>query len=188
MAKWRCTCGEHGTRIPPVTCEGSVSVPRQLWGQCHQSPLPSVGCVPISHLHRSQINPLLLCSLPAIAAKGKEMSLIWKLCFLILAVSELTWNIRVPRAARSTSPPAHTEINQMCSQRESPRIMWRMAASVSSLQAENVAHCRGLAMVSHKKTASRYAGSLFLWGSCALLASSGNPSWRWEVLDLQSVG
>lgn len=124
---------------------------------------------------------------PAIAAKGKEMSLIWVLCFLILAVNELTWNIRVPRAARSTSPPAHTEINQMCSQRESPRIMWRMSASISSLQAKNLAHCRGLAMIFHKKTTSGNAGSLFLWGSCALLVSSGSPSWRWEVLDLQSL-
>lgn len=49
------------------------------------------------------------------------MSLIWKLCFLILAVNELTWNIRVPRAARSGSLPAHTKINQMHNRRGKPK-------------------------------------------------------------------
>ena len=49
------------------------------------------------------------------------MSLIWKLCFLILAVNELNWNIRVPRAARSSSLPAHAKINQMHGQRGKPK-------------------------------------------------------------------
>lgn len=49
------------------------------------------------------------------------MSLILKLCFPILAVNEPSWNIRAPRAARSSSLPSHIEMNQTCGQRGRPR-------------------------------------------------------------------
>lgn len=49
------------------------------------------------------------------------MSLILKLCSLILAVNEPSWNIRAPRAARSSSLPPHIETTQMCGQRGKPR-------------------------------------------------------------------
>lgn len=165
-------------------CEGSVSVPRQPWGAVPS--LPRLwDHVPISHLHRSQINPLLLCGLPCNGCRRKRNVIYLEILFPYSG-SEWTY-LEHQSPARSTSPPAHNKINPTCSQRESPRIMWSMAASVSSLQAKNVAYCRGLAMVFHKKTTSGNAGSLFLWGSCALLASSGSPSWRWEVLDLQTM-
>lgn len=123
--------------------------------------------VPISHLHRSQINPLLLCGLPCNGCRRKR-NVIYLEILLSYSGSEWTY-LEHQSPARSTSAPAHNKINPTCSQRESPRIMWSMAASVSSLQAKNVAYCRGLAMVFHKKTTSGNAGSLFLWGSCAVL-------------------
>lgn len=91
-------------------------------GQCHLLLCHSCGIVfPLVTSTGARSIPCYFAVFPAIAAKGKEMSLIWKLSFLTLAVNEFTWNIRVPRAARSSSPPAHNEINQMCSQRGKPK-------------------------------------------------------------------
>lgn len=62
---------------PPVTGEGSAILQKQLWGALPSTPLPQLlDHVPISHLYRSQINPLplhsLLCNwLPKATLRGK---------------------------------------------------------------------------------------------------------------------
>lgn len=59
---------------------------------------------------------------------------------------------------------------------------------VSSLQAGNVACCRGLAMAFCKKCHVWICWVVFFFqGVCALFAFSGKLNWGWEVLVLQRL-
>lgn len=117
------------------------------------------------------------------------MLLILKLYSLILAVNEPSWNIRAPRAARSSSLPPHIETNQMCGQRGKPRQRSRGERLRVSLP------CRlGTSLtagpwpwLSLKSALPGHAGSVFSQGICALFASSGKLGRSWEVLVSQSL-